>query len=116
MGSSRSVYSTDHGRMCPHCGQPVAGCRCGRKRGAPAGDGIVRVSRSVKGRKGKSVTVIEGVPLAGQELKALAKVLKAACGAGGAIKDSTIEIQGEHRDALIPLLEARGWTVRRSGG
>lgn len=76
----------------------------------------MRVSRSTKGRRGKGVTVIDGVPLQGAELVALAKLLKSACGAGGTVKGGMIEIQGEHRDALIPLLEARGWTVKRAGG
>ena len=72
--------------------------------------------RSTKGRKGKGVTLVTGVPLAGAELKAFAKKLKARCGAGGAVKDGSIEIQGDHRDALIPVLEAQGWTVKRAGG
>lgn len=62
------------------------------------------------------MTVIDGVPLTGDALKKLAKALKAACGAGGAVKGATIEIQGEHRDALVSLLEAHGWTVKRAGG
>ncbi len=81
----------------------------------PSG-GVVRVSRSTKGRKGKGVTLITGVPLVGNELKAFAKKLKAKCGAGGALKDGVIEIQGDHRDALVPLLEAKGWAVKRAGG
>ncbi len=114
----RRVYSTDHGRMCPDCNRLVTACRCKQKAsstGAPS-DGIVRVSRSTKGRKGKGVTVITGVPLAGADLKQLAKQLKARCGAGGAVKGDTIEIQGDHRDALVGVLEARGWTVKRAGG
>jgi len=113
----RRVYSTDHGRMCPVCDRLIAACRCKPK--GPAGpptDGVVRVSRSTKGRKGKGVTIITGVPLQGDDLKTLAKTLKARCGAGGAIKDGTIEIQGDHRDALVALLEAKGWTVKRAGG
>ncbi len=109
------VYSTEQGRMCPDCGHPKADCQCG-KAAAPAGDGIVRVSRETKGRKGKGVTLITGVPLAEAELKALAKVLKAKCGTGGTVKDGVIEIQGDQRDLLVPLLEAKGWQVKRSGG
>ncbi len=115
--SNRRVYSTDHGRMCPACNRLVTACRCKKAAagGAPA-DGIVRVSRSTKGRKGKGVTIITGVPLQGDALKKFAKQLKARCGAGGAVKDGTIEIQGDHRDALVPTLEAEGWTVKRAGG
>ncbi len=111
------VYSTDHGRMCPACQRLLTACRCKRKGPARApSDGIVRVSRSTKGRKGKGVTLITGVPLEGAALKQFAKTLKARCGAGGAVKEGTIEIQGDHRDALLALLEAKGWTVKRAGG
>lgn len=114
-GSGGLVFSTEQGRMCPDCRQPVDACRCGEP-SAPSGDGIVRVSRETKGRKGKGVTLITGIPLAGNELKALAKELKARCGVGGTVRDGIIEIQGDQRDLLIPLLQAQGWTVRRAGG
>lgn len=109
------VFSTDQGRMCPGCGEAVAECTCSEP-GRPAGDGIVRISRETKGRKGKGVTLVTGVPLDEKELKALAKVLKARCGTGGTVKDGVIEIQGDQRDLLVPLLEAKGWKVRRAGG
>lgn len=109
------VFSTDQGRMCPDCGNAVADCSCGAPQ-VHEGDGIVRVSRETKGRKGKGVTLVTGVPLAEADLKALAKALKAKCGTGGTVKDGVIEIQGDQRDLLVPLLEARGWKVRRSGG
>ena len=102
--------------MCPGCNQPVKACRCRVAPGAPTGDGIVRVGRQTKGRKGKGVTTVTGVPLAGKELQALAKGLKKGCGSGGTVRDGVIEIQGDHRDALIGVLERHGWTVRRSGG
>jgi translation initiation factor 1 len=110
------VYSTEHGRMCPVCGKPIGECVCRRKKAAPAGDGIVRVGRETKGRKGKGVTVVTGVPLDEAGLKDLARQLKAKCGAGGAVKDGAIEIQGDHRDVLVEELKKRGWTVKRSGG
>ena len=117
MGTHRRVYSTDGGRTCPRCNRLLAACRC-KKPGArkPADDGVVRVSRSTKGRRGKGVTVVTGVPLEGTALAKLAKELKALCGAGGTVKAGTIEIQGEHRDALADALAARGWTVKRAGG
>lgn len=77
---------------------------------------MVRVGRESKGRKGKGVTLINGVPLPAAELKKLAKELKQKCGTGGTLKDGVIEIQGDHRDILIDLLKAKGWTVKRSGG
>ena len=110
------VYSTGHGRMCPACGKPVADCVCRRKKAAQEGDGIVRVGRETKGRKGKGVTVITGAPLDETGLKELGKQLKARCGAGGTVKDGVIEIQGDHRDVLIEELRKRGWTVKRTGG
>lgn len=109
------VYSTEFGRMCPGCGRPQDACVCGEA-AVPAGDGVVRVSRETKGRKGKGVTLITGVPLAGEELKALAKVLKARCGTGGTVKDGVIEIQGDHRDLLLEELRKKGWTVKKAGG
>jgi translation initiation factor 1 len=80
------------------------------------GDGIVRLHRETKGRGGKAVTIIVGIPLAGAELKALAKVLKRKCGVGGALKNDTIEIQGDQRLTLKTELEKRGYTVKIAGG
>ncbi len=110
------VYSTEHGRMCPVCGNPVAECLCHRKKEVPQGDGIVRVGRETKGRKGKGVTVVTGVPLDETGLKELGKQLKAKCGAGGTVRSGVIEIQGDHRDLLLEELRKRGWTVKRTGG
>ena len=69
-----------------------------------------------KGRKGKGVTVITGIPLAPDKLKALSKELKKKCGSGGTVKAGIIEIQGDHRDLLVQELQTRGWTVKRAGG
>ncbi|MDI9433418.1 MAG: translation initiation factor Sui1 [Planctomycetota bacterium] len=112
------VYSTAQGRMCPACGEPVAGCVCRQRQAAPipAGDGIVRVSRETKGRKGKGVTLIVGVPVDENRLRSLAKDLKRKCGAGGTVKDRVIEIQGDHRDLLVEELTRQGYTVKRVGG
>ncbi len=109
------VYSTAHGRMCPSCSKPIAECMC-QKKPVPQGDGIVRVGRETKGRKGRGVTVITGVPLDEIALKELGKQLKAQCGAGGTVKDGVIEIQGDHRDVLLEELTKRGWPVKRTGG
>ena len=112
----RLVYSSDQGRLCPGCGEPVTSCKCAGVAQAPAGDGVVRIRRETKGRKGKAVTVVTGVPLAGGDLKDLAKRLKQLCGSGGTVRDGDIEIQGDHRDRIASELEKRGWTVKRSGG
>lgn len=109
------VYSTDAGRHCPDCGKPVGECICGQP-AIPAGDGIARVRRETKGRGGKAVTTISGVPLAGDQLKELATALKKRCGTGGALKDGVIEIQGEHVELLLAELEKRGFKAKKSGG
>ena len=115
-GDERTVFSSKHGRMCPHCGRPAARCACRANPRAPRGDGIVRVRREVKGRRGKTVTTISGVPLPADALRALAAELKRRCGTGGSAKDGVIEIQGDHRDVLVQELEARGYTVKLAGG
>ena len=76
----------------------------------------MRVMRETKGRKGKGVTLIQGVPLPPAELAELAARLKRKCGSGGTVKAGVIEIQGDHRDRLVTELEALGWKVRRAGG
>ena len=76
----------------------------------------VRVAREVSGRGGKGVSVISGLPLGGEELAALATRLKKLCGAGGAVKAGTIEIQGDHRDRLVAELLELGYEAKRSGG
>ena len=110
------VYSSGAGRMCPSCGQPSAKCVCRKSPRAARGDGIVRVRREVKGRRGKTVTTISGVPLPDDELRDLAGELKRRCGTGGSAKEGVIEIQGDHRDTLVEALEQRGYTVKRAGG
>ena len=100
------VFSTDQGRIRPE----------NKKASAPAGDGIVRVGRETKGRKGKGMTVVTGVPLHPEGLRDLAKNLKQKCGTGGTVKDGKIEIQGDHRDLLVTELQTMGYTVKRSGG
>ncbi len=120
MKNSRSpgglVYSTDSGRMCPACRQPVDACVCGQPASAPAGDGIVRVSRETKGRAGKGVTLVKGLALDAAALARTAKQLKAACGSGGTVKDGVIEVQGEHCERVIEHLTKQGWKVKRAGG
>jgi translation initiation factor 1 len=117
-GTGGLVYSTEHGRTCPGCRRPLAACACRAEAAArPASsDGVVRVSRETGGRGGKTVTVVRGVPLAPDALADLAKTLKAACGTGGTVKDGTIELQGDHRDAVVARLGQAGWRVKRAGG
>ncbi|WP_440111257.1 translation initiation factor Sui1 [Acidovorax sp. BL-A-41-H1] len=110
------VYSTEAGRMCPGCRQPVAQCTCKQAAPVPAGDGIVRVSRETKGRGGKAVTLVKGVPLAGEALEQLGKQLKTACGSGGTVKDGVIEVQGNHVERVMAALQKLGHKVKRAGG
>lgn len=114
-GGSTRVYSTEDGKICPGCDQPQAQCVCG-KEVVPEGDGIVRLRRETKGRKGKGVTLVDGVLMTPSELKKLAKELKNKCGTGGTVKDGNIEIQGDHRDLLMDVLTQKGFTVKKAGG
>ena len=116
--SAGLVYSTDSGRMCPDCRQPVSACACkaNARAAVPAGDGVVRVSRETKGRGGKAVTLVKGVALDAIELAALGKTLKAACGTGGTVKEGVIEIQGYHIERIMASLQAKGYKVKRAGG
>ncbi|MBV7387784.1 stress response translation initiation inhibitor YciH [Pasteurellaceae bacterium TAE3-ERU1] len=100
------VYSTETGRVKV---QPA-------KEAVPQGDGVVRIARQVSGRKGKGVSVITGLGLDKAALATLAKELKKKCGCGGAVKDFTIEIQGDNRELLKQLLEQKGYTVKLAGG
>ena len=110
------VYSTSFGRGCPNCLRAVVHCVCRKGTPGKVGDGIARVSRETQGRKGKGVTVITGLDLASKDLEALASQLKKRCGSGGTVDGDRIEIQGDHRDALVAELTRRGLTVKRSGG
>lgn len=114
MSKQRTVYSTDLGQLCPDCRQPVKSCQCQPLQ--PDGDGIVRLQRQTKGRNGKPVTFITGVPLSAPELKKLAGELKRKCGVGGAVEGASILIQGDKRPLLKELLEQRGFAVKLAGG
>jgi translation initiation factor 1 len=113
--SSGLVYSTDGGRMCPACRQPVAACTC-KAAAVPAGDGIARVSRQSKGRGGKTVTIVKGLALDAAALAALGKQLRTACGSGGTVKDGVIEVQGDHCDLVLDVLVKQGHRAKRAGG
>jgi translation initiation factor 1 len=103
---SRLVYSTETGRI----------KQSSESKQTVITDGIIRISRETKGRKGKGVTLISGFDLTPNDLKALAKKLKKICSTGGTIKDGIIEIQGDHRELLKSQLEKMGHTVKLAGG
>jgi translation initiation factor 1 len=90
--------------------------RAVRTASVATGPARVRVSREISGRGGKGVSVISGLPLGCAELEVLAAQFKKSCGAGGAVKDGRIEIQGEHRDRLVAELRKLGYDAKRSGG
>lgn len=100
------VYSTETGRLKQ---EP-------EKTERPKGDGVVRIQRQTKGRKGKGVCIITGLDLEDTALKLLAAELKKVCGCGGSVKDGNIEIQGDARDKIKAHLEKKGMTVKLAGG
>ncbi len=122
-----TVYTTESGRICPQCGRPVDACICKKKvtGRAPASravggnklpnDGVVRVQIESKGRGGKTVSLVTGLALNDDALKTLASELKRICGAGGAVKERVIEIQGDHRDVLVAELKKMGYKAKRVG-
>lgn len=107
MSHDNLVYSTGLGRIKSQ--QPPAENKKSK-------DGIVRIRRETKGRKGKGVTTIDGLGLNAEELKKLCTELKKTCGTGGAVKNGIIEIQGDNRDKIKSKLEAKGMTVKLAGG
>jgi len=120
----RLVYSTDQGRLCPDCQQPVTRCRCqkakakSREQAEPARrlDGSLRLHRQVKGRGGKTVTLIEGLDLTTPATQLLIKEIKTRCGVGGKIEGSLVLIQGDKRSELLTLLGEKGYKVKLAGG
>ena len=111
------VYSTETGRMCPACRQPLAQCACKTAaKAAPVGDGAVRVARQTKGRGGKSVTIVKGLPLDTIALALLGKQLRTQCGSGGTVKDGVIEVQGDHVAAIMVALVKLGHKPKQAGG
>ena len=99
--------------MCPTCGWPVAECRCSSSFDEAVPErptAVLRVEK--KGRGGKAVTVIAGLPKNAAFLKELSSDLKRACGTGGTVADGAIEIQGDQRERLRALLLARRFVVK----
>jgi translation initiation factor 1 len=121
MGNNRLVYSTESGRICPSYEHIAAKCTCKtkktvKKQSIHPNDGIVRIRREVKGRKGKTVTAVFGLPLNDKKLQQFAKTLKRLCGTGGSVKDGVIIIQGDYRETLLKEIKQQGYPVKLSGG
>ncbi len=109
------VFSTKEGRLCPDCARAADDCICKQQKNV-IGDGIIRVTRQTKGRKGKGVSIITGLALPENEIKELASKLKNICGCGGTVKDGNIEIQGDQRDKIIEHLNKMGFNAKKAGG
>ena len=101
------VYSTDKGKIKPEQTEQAK---------SVSTDGIVRIHRETKGRKGKGVSLIKGLDLPADELKLLGSELKKKCGCGGAVKEGIIEVQTDDREKLRTLLTGKGFTVKLAGG
>jgi translation initiation factor 1 len=118
----REVYVTGIGRvpLCKRCGNPVEQCRCAPQRESVRTplpqDGVVRLARERKGRGGKIVTIVGGLPQDERVLAEVAQTLKRFLGAGGTIEGGQLVIQGDHRERLEPKLTAMGYKVKRVGG
>ena len=112
--NSRLVYSTGSGKTCPGCRQPMSACICKQNAKVVAkSDNVAKVSRSSKGRGGKTVTLVTGLALDAAALAALGKQLKTTCGSGGTVKDGVIEIQGDHCEQVMQALLNHGCIVKR---
>ncbi len=120
MDNSRLVYSTESGKICPLCRKSVSECTCKKKNSRSQTnikiDGVIRIQRETKGRKGKTVTTVSGFQIEADELKNLASQLKCRCGTGGSVKDGIIIMQGDHRDTLVTELKNRGFKTKIAGG
>lgn len=108
MQNSRLVYSTDSGKIDNKESSPET--RSVNK------DGIARIQRETKGRKGKGVSIITGLDRPAEELKKLCTVLKKKCGCGGAVKEGTVELQTDDRVKIQQLLEQQGIKSKVAGG
>ena len=114
--AARIVYSTGIGSLCPNCRHPVRDCVCPKGAPGAANPKAVRVGREVKGRAGKGVTTVTGLPLSPTDIEALATRLKKRCGSCGTVREGIIEIQGDHRDVIVAELVKAGFAAKKSGG
>jgi len=113
--NARTVYSTGAGRVCPGCGWPQHDCKCssaiGREEAVPAKI-VAKLRMEKKGRGGKTVTVVFGLPRNSAFLKELTQELKRACGTGGVAVEDGVELQGDLRDRVRDALQKKGYTVK----
>ena len=112
---ARLVYSTGRGSVCSGCGWPENDCKCSSR--SAAADAIpkrivAKLRMEKKGRGGKTVTVVDGLPNNAAFLKELCQELKRACGTGGAVAEGAIELQGDLRDRVRNCLTRKGMVVK----
>src|ERR1700678_1790256 len=112
--NAQIIYSTGIGSLCPNCRRPVRDCVCPKGAPGAAKPSAIRVGREIKGRAGKGVTTVVGLPLS--DVESLATRLKKRCGSGGTVREGVIEIQGDHRDTIVSELGKLGWPAKKSGG
>jgi translation initiation factor 1 len=113
MTNDRLVYSTDFGSVCLECQKPKTTCACSElAKKKILGNGNVKIKKETKGRGGKTVTIISGLALNQEQLKALLKDLKKLSGSGGTLKAGVIEIQGDQVDKLNNYLKIKGYKVQ----
>jgi translation initiation factor 1 len=107
------IYSTGKGSICPDCSKPIKECICRetKRNTVPATSGKVKIRHETAGRKNKGVTIIYGLPLNQEQLEQLAKKLKSTFGTGGAVKDYTIELQGDQRERAAVELRRLGYSI-----
>jgi translation initiation factor 1 len=125
MHPSRVVYDTERGRTdrCSYCRRRLEACVCPNRptaepsvRRRTGADGVVRISRDRKGRRGKTVTVVSGLPSGEAALAEIATSLKRLCGSGGTVSEGNVEIQGDHRERIAARLTELGYRVKLAGG
>ena len=113
--NSRLVYSTESAGKCVVCGWPQRNCQCSTQKSANQpvpGRVVAKLRMEKKGRGGKTVTVIYGLPQNDTFLKDLTQTLKRACGTGGTVVEGGIELQGELRDRVRGVLQQLGYVVK----
>jgi len=114
MSASRLVYSTGTGKICAGCGWPADNCRCSRSSATESVPTriVAKLRMEKKGRGGKTVTVVDGLPRNAAFLKDLSQDLKRACGTGGAVQEGAVELQGDLRDRVRDFLQKKGFVVK----
>jgi translation initiation factor 1 len=112
-GNTRTVYSTAAGRICPTCGWPEHNCQCSSRREEPVpARPVAKLRLEKKARGGKTVTVVDGLPRNTAFLKDLSQELKRACGTGGSVFETGVEVQGDMRERVRDLLLKKGFVVK----